>query len=86
MDEIFFLGGDKHEKGKKNCLECVSGYPKKCRCGGLIHANHRFLEGMDMPKVDILCEGCGNKFRKKITKEDLPPTKPKRPTIWYDRY
>jgi len=27
-----------HEIGNRNCPECWDGYPKKCLCGGLIHA------------------------------------------------
>jgi len=31
--------GEEHEKGNSLCSECWKGFPKKCKCGSLIHAS-----------------------------------------------
>ncbi len=36
--ETFTIDGSEHEIGDKECGVCWSGYPKPCKCGGLIHA------------------------------------------------
>jgi len=32
------LDAVEHEKGNPNCSKCWTDFPKKCKCGGLIHA------------------------------------------------
>jgi len=32
------IGSSKHQVGQSSCDECLNGYPRKCCCGGMIHA------------------------------------------------
>lgn len=62
--------GDEHEVGNPNCKAdmcgcygAMSGYPDKCPCGGLIHAQFRdeYLDPVngDMVVADTKCDQCG---------------------------
>ena len=37
-EDTFKIDGDDHRIGDDGCQECWCGYPKKCVCGGLVHA------------------------------------------------
>jgi hypothetical protein len=54
------IGSSKHQIGHSSCDECLSGYPRKCRCGGMIHAE---FGGQNMPSK-YLCDKCNDKFVK----------------------
>jgi hypothetical protein len=76
MSEAFFVDNCRHDKGLLRCEECLGGYPKRCRCGGLIHANHGLSDWNGAPVVNILCEGCGTRFRKQKGQEEPKPFSP----------
>jgi len=45
MSEILYLNDDDpHEIGNKDCFECMTGYPKRCVCGGLVHAVESYTD------------------------------------------
>lgn len=52
------IGSSKHQIGQSSCDECLSGYPRKCRCGGMIHAE---FGGQNSPSK-YLCDKCGDRF------------------------
>lgn len=46
-----------HDIGKNPCVCCTSGYPKKCKCGGLIHGEIvGFKRGIAIREK---CDKCG---------------------------
>jgi len=54
------IGNSKHQIGQPSCDECLSGYPRKCRCGGMIHAEF----GVQNSPSKYLCDKCGDRFIK----------------------
>jgi hypothetical protein len=68
--DVMELGdsGDKHLKGSIECDTCWSGYPKRCTCGGLVHASF----GDENADCDYWlyerCDMCGDDFEYAITK------------------
>lgn len=57
----------KHQVSKKDCEECIAGYPTLCKCGGYIHAEYGVVEekGRFVNTGPFLnCDKCGNKFMK----------------------
>lgn len=54
------IGNSKHQVGEFSCDECLSGYPRKCQCGGMIHAEF----GVQNSPSKYLCDNCGDKFVK----------------------
>jgi len=60
MDEkIMMLDCDRHLIGDKECKECWSGYPKKCECGGLIHASFGDEDCDENYWLYTKCDKCG---------------------------
>jgi hypothetical protein len=61
-----------HICGDARCEECLFGYPRKCRCGGLVHAEHVVS---DVAKggsgFKYLCDKCHDKFLKQPYQQDL---------------
>lgn len=57
---VIEINGFEHEIGDTDCKECWSGYPKPCRCGGLIHATFGD-ENYDMDYwLYYKCDKCGS--------------------------
>ena len=54
------IGNSNHQIGQPSCDECLSGYPRKCRCGGMIHAEF----GVQNSPSKYLCDKCGDRFIK----------------------
>lgn len=54
------INNSKHQRGHSSCDECLNGYPRRCCCGGYIHAEHI---GQNLPSK-YLCDKCGDKFVK----------------------
>lgn len=40
---IAFIDLGMHATDDPDCPECAEGYPRKCACGGLIHADEYFM-------------------------------------------
>jgi hypothetical protein len=62
---ILQIENGKHSCGDGNCCECSHGYPVKCTCGGLIHAEHLGAHAVakDNPLgIKCLCDKCGGRF------------------------
>lgn len=58
----FKIDGVEHEIGDKECSDCWSGYPKPCKCGGLIHAEFGD-ENYDMDYwLYYKCDLCGDDY------------------------
>jgi hypothetical protein len=49
-----------HAIGVPDCAECWSGYPRLCKCGGLIHADFGDYVG-DGYYLDTECDKCGGR-------------------------
>jgi hypothetical protein len=65
MINILQIENGKHICGDINCEECCHGYPAKCQCGGLIHAEHLGSHAVtrDNPfGIKCLCDKCGGRF------------------------
>jgi len=67
IDDTFVFGedDDKHEKGNTKCsagwCDPFTNFPKRCNCGGLIHAN--FLnESDDDILLQLYCDKCGEDY------------------------
>lgn len=63
--DILEINSGKHIRGNCRCDECWQGYPVKCTCGGLIHAEYLGQNGMSANNpmgVKCLCDKCGGKF------------------------
>jgi|LauGreDrversion4_2_1035121.scaffolds.fasta_scaffold1851967_2 hypothetical protein len=57
----------KHQGNRRDCEECIAGYPTLCKCGGLIHAQYDVKE--EKGKFVNLgpfanCDKCGTNFLK----------------------
>jgi hypothetical protein len=48
-----------HQVGNKDCPECWSNYPKKCSCGGMVHASF-CDESLHDYWLAYLCDKCGS--------------------------
>lgn len=62
---ILEINTGKHVVGSSDCDECWQGYPVKCNCGGLIHAEYLgdAAKNANNPMgVKYLCDKCGNRF------------------------
>lgn len=51
----------KHDDDRR-CQECSLGYPKKCSCGGLIHAQFVKKDWRDELHYIIRCAKCDKNF------------------------
>ena len=52
-DEAFFVTRmGVHEWGNPGCDDCPQGYPRRCECGGLIHAE------VESDGFTLKCDGC----------------------------
>jgi hypothetical protein len=63
--DILQIENGKHNCGDSQCCECSHGYPVKCQCGGLIHAEHLGAQAItrDNPfGIKCLCDKCGGRF------------------------
>ena len=61
---ILQIENGKHICGDINCEECCHGYPAKCQCGGLIHAEHLGSHAVtrDNPfGIKCLCDKCSGR-------------------------
>ena len=60
-----------HTCGESQCDECIYGYPRKCGCGGLVHAEHVVV---DVSKggsgFKYLCDNCRDRFLKQPVSHD----------------
>ncbi len=64
MVTSFIVGKAEHQVGNR-CSECWRGFPRKCCCGGMIHAEF-VKESWD--KVVTLvskCDQCGDNYKEK---------------------
>ena len=62
---ILQIENGKHSCGDNHCSECCHGYPVRCTCGGLIHAEHLGSHAItrDNPfGIKCLCDKCGSRF------------------------
>ena len=58
---------NRHQCSRRDCEECIAGYPTLCKCGGLIHAEYDVKEekGKFVNLGPVLnCDKCGTKFFK----------------------
>ena len=62
---ILQIENGKHSCGDYRCIECCHGYPVKCNCGGLIHAEHLGSQSVSSSNpfgIKCLCDKCGGRF------------------------
>ena len=52
---------EKHLVGDKNCIECWDGYPRPCKCGGLVHGSFGG-EMEDGYYLIYICDKCGDEY------------------------
>lgn len=59
----FLLNKAEHTVGDRRCCECWKGYPVKCVCGGMVHA--QFVKESWQGELDLAyaCDICGDKFK-----------------------
>lgn len=50
-----------HEMDSENCKACWDGFPTKCKCGGLVHAE-LFDEDYDNLYFCYECNKCGDDY------------------------
>lgn len=79
MSNFLQINNSKHQISSSHCDECLNGYPRKCRCGGYVHAEHM---GQHM-QSKYLCDKCGDKFLKNnhVPKTRKPFPKNKKKTV-----
>lgn len=58
----FIINGHPHEAGIGRCSECYAGYPMKCTCGGLIHADFISETWEGQKKLAFNCDKCHDKY------------------------
>lgn len=46
----------RHYEGAENCPACWSGYPKRCSCGGLVHADFGDYTSEDSYYLETWCD------------------------------
>jgi hypothetical protein len=65
----FAVVGDqeKHRIGAVQCPACTEGYPERCLCGGLMHAEGTGLDEQDAG-IETRCDACGR------TKDEIEET------------
>jgi hypothetical protein len=60
---MFFVNNAQHSGNDRRCAECYRGFPTKCVCGGLIHAQF-IKEGWEGGvQVAHNCDVCGDKYK-----------------------
>lgn len=71
MSEIYRLGDvlapDEHEVGNPECPACYEeGYPRPCRCGGLVHSSFGDESVTEEGEENIWCyhgcDRCGDNY------------------------
>jgi hypothetical protein len=73
---VFKINTSHHSCGDSSCDECIYGYPRKCRCGGYVHAEHVGSE-KGGSSFKYLCDKCYDRFLKQPSHDFR--RKPKRP-------
>lgn len=59
---MFIVGDCEHTVGDRHCVECWAGYPKKCQCQGLIHA--QFISNIaEGEPITYSCDNCGSEYK-----------------------
>lgn len=58
MSEYDYWFKNSHEEANKECGNCWSGYPVKCECGGLVHAEFGDYSSYDSYHLDKRCDNC----------------------------
>lgn len=62
MDEIEHPHWDTHARGDRHCADCTTGFPRDCRCGGLVHGEVVQVPGDGFVQL-TRCERCGEPDR-----------------------
>ena len=59
----FVVGGQEHTPGDRKCCECWAGYPRTCKCKGLIHC--QFMRENWEGELHFLfsCDNCGEDYK-----------------------
>jgi hypothetical protein len=63
--ETFELADGDHDVGDVGCPACSGPYPKRCKCGGILHGGINYERGQDLmltegrQAFDLRCEACG---------------------------
>ncbi len=59
----FLLNKAEHTVGDRRCVECWKGYPTKCVCGGMVHA--QFVKEDWQGQVEFVCgcDKCGENYK-----------------------
>ncbi len=60
---MFIVGKSEHSKDDFRCEECMRGFPAKCVCGGLIHAEFEKETWDDHKIINYKCDKCADKFK-----------------------
>lgn len=56
------IDGNRHKIGESECPQCWSGYPKKCTCGGLVHAEFGDENWEGDYWIYKECDKCGKNY------------------------
>ena len=51
-----------HRAGDEDCPDCWDDYPKRCECGGLIHAEFGDYTSHDSYYLERECDLCGDHY------------------------
>lgn len=62
--ELFKVANYKHNVGDRRCCECWAGFPQRCKCKGLIHAQFVKENWEGELNVQLACDNCGELFKK----------------------
>lgn len=60
---VFTLNKSEHTVGDRRCCECWRGYPVKCVCGGLVHAQFISENWQNILNLVYSCDSCGDNFQ-----------------------
>src|SRR5262252_5591679 len=66
MAVTILVGKAEHQVGDRRCGECWLGYPKKCQCGGFIHAEFVKESWDRVVTLTFRCDQCADKYKEKV--------------------
>lgn len=76
QDQTFVVENMPHSIGNHRCEECFSGFPKRCQCKGLIHAQFVKEDWEGGLNLVYLCDYCGKDYKFPVVKK-VPKYRPK---------
>lgn len=59
----FLLNKAEHTVGDRRCCECWKGYPVRCVCGGMVHAQFVKESWQNIVELAYACDKCGENYK-----------------------